>query len=366
MPDKVALKLPDDRYLELASVELAKALVYGPDGPYRFQDNTKAVWIKLYLQKITPALTPTALAKLLTDLSYRSNAREELFRLSRYEGLAEFLVNNGVDAKTLTEKWQFDAGDAIQLIAGIVRGVVFAIGITVRDLIVFGIAGAFFVGIFGPLVGGLLTIAFTLSLDTTEKPVDPSKRPNLDSESLKLPIKDPRDTINSIWKLLSNPKIIALALDDKRLQVSSLMVARKFYEAGQIVGDIAVQALLVGVTLKQLATLAPRIAPRLTRLGKDAVRQFSLVTLWAEVKMGKPFGKVGDLEFFRLRDSRLMVRSAERGAFELPLADLEALATEEPRIQIPKAAKSPWVPSIDRSAASYELKSVRGLEDVGS
>lgn len=365
--DKVTMSLPADARLKALADEIKSALIEQKRwGPSQYSDGLKAEWLDGLLRNFKPPLTPTDLAKVLTELNWfhdprndANTARDELFRLARYSGLGKYLVLLGVDPEKIMAKRKMDTADVIMLVGGIVRGALGELGVVARDLIVFGILGAFLVTVMGPW-GVLVAAALPLVIDTSEQPFYPSKPPDFDKVLLSH-FKNPLQTLDNIFTALNRmwtakdsfAKQLADYLAVKRSNISNALVAGRYYEAGLLIGEIEAQAFLVGVNAAQLAVIGARIAPRLLRLPAEGAKRVRMLQLWLEVKKDEISGRIGDgTEFYRLRDGRLMVRRPDLGAYELTDAEL---ASQENREALAKAA-----------AAKAEMPPVASGTDPGS
>ncbi|HKC17432.1 MAG TPA: hypothetical protein VKC11_12075 [Steroidobacteraceae bacterium] len=251
------------------------------------------------------------MAKLLGDLANRSGARDELFRLSKYEGLGTYLVSLGVDPAVISAKWEFDRADAVLLISGIGAGALNA----AASAYVVGVLVAALLALLSPEIAALFAFVGASAVDWP---------------MLTRKFREATQVRDAVMKVLKHPLAAASnALSSERSEIERLMLAQQYYDAGKRIGDLAIQIALAGMAFKSLVGIAQALAPKMTWLAKNIALRYQLVALNVAIRTGAMSGAVDGWEFVRIANKRLLLRRTELGAVEASPANLNEWATEQ-------------------------------------
>jgi hypothetical protein len=312
--------MPEEKYLQDASAKIADQVLYRREiesvGP---TEEMQADIVGMILQRVNPPLMPQTMAKLLHDLSVRSEeAYHRLMRLAKYKGLGALLKRLGVAESEIVAHWDFNWADALQLVAGIAAGVLYALGEAAVTTVVMS-AVLIVVAAIGTLLGPELSLLFAY--------VGLAK---VGEARLRQAFGVAKKVFDAALKVVKHPVVTASEfLAEKRTRIESSLLSGDYFEAGRTLGELGVDVALTLMPLKDLGKLVKLLVPRMRKLSRSLIRELKLAELLLHVNLKdiSTLSKDG-WEIIKIPNDRFIVRSPGRGVAEVEAAELQAAVAE--------------------------------------
>lgn len=255
--------------------------------------------------------TPKVMRQVEADLASRENTLNELFRLTQYDDdLLKFLVELGVDKKTIMSTWTFGWDEARKLMFGITVGMALALVVAALSGAVIGLLW----GMLTPVAAGLFAFIGATTIDR---------------KSLQRFFAAADDVVLHAIYFVGHHRV-ALAYGYEKLSedFDKYMLKRDYFAAGMALGGIAIDFYFAFAALEDVKELLKLVQPHFQKLSREIALRLELEKLLLQIERQEMFVLAGN-EILRLPNDKIFIRMPGKGCFQTEGRQLRMWAQEE-------------------------------------